>query len=145
MAGHWCLNKYFMTKIESDKVEVACSGHVLFEFLSNLNNYQKLMPPQVTDWQSETSECTFNLNGMAKINMRIIDKQPNHTIKINSFGKVPFDFSLEMIIEDISENTCSGQVVFLGDLNVMMKMMVEKPLTHFFNGLAQKMKDIHFT
>ena len=134
-----------MTKIESEKVELACSSIVLFNFLSNLNNYQQLMPPQVTEWQSDESECSFNLNGMAKINMRIVDKEPVRLVKISSFGKVPFDFILEMRIDSVSENACIGQVVFLSELNVMMKMMVEKPLTHFFNGLALKMKDIHFS
>ncbi len=100
------------------------------------------MPHQVTEWESSENECTFNLNGMAKIGMRIVDKTPNSNIKITSFGKVPFEFTLNVNITETASNACKGQLVFESDINPFMKMMVEKPLTHFFNGLAQKMKDI---
>lgn len=130
-----------MTRIESDQVEVNKSAKGMYEYLSNFNNFQSLMPPQVTEWESNESECNFNLNGMAKIGMRIVEKIPNTTIKINSFGKVPFDFSLVVNLVETGTNACKGQLIFEGDINPFMKMMVEKPLTHFFNGLAHKMKD----
>ncbi len=131
-----------MTRIESDIVEVNNTAAGLFAYLSNFNNFKSLMPHQVTEWESSETECTFNLNGMAKIGMRIIDKTPNSTIKITSFGKVPFDFTLNVNISEITATTSKGQLIFESDINPFMKMMVEKPLTHFFNGLAQKMKDI---
>ncbi len=131
-----------MTRIESDTVEVNKTAVGIFTYLSNFNNFKSLMPHQVTEWESSENECTFNLNGMAKIGMRIVDKTPNSNIKITSFGKVPFEFTLNVIITETAANACKGQLVFESDINPFMKMMVEKPLTHFFNGLAQKMKDI---
>ena len=131
-----------MTRIESDIVEVNKTPEGVFTYLSNFNNFKSLMPHQVTEWESSESECTFNLNGMAKIGMRIIEKTPNTNIKITSFGKVPFEFTLNVNITETSANSCKGQLIFESDINPFMKMMVEKPLTHFFNGLAQKMKDI---
>jgi carbon monoxide dehydrogenase subunit G len=131
-----------MTRIESDTVEVNNTAAGVFNYLSNFNNFKALMPHQVTDWESTDEECTFNLNGMAKIGMRIIEKTPTSSIKITSFGKVPFDFTLNVNIVETAANTCKGQLIFESDINPFMKMMVEKPLTHFFNGLAQKMKDI---
>lgn len=100
------------------------------------------MPHQVTDWESTEEDCSFNLNGMAKIGMKIVEKTPNSAIKISSFGKVPFDFTLHVSILETGAGACKGQLIFEGDINPFMKIMVEKPLTHFFNGLAQKMKDI---
>ena len=131
-----------MTKIESENVEINHSAEKLFNYLSNFNNFKALMPHQVTEWESTESECNFNLNGMAKIGMRIIEKTPFKNIKITSFGKVPFEFTLNVSIAETSANSCKGQLVFESDINPFMKMMVEKPLTHFFNGLAKKMQDI---
>ena len=79
---------------------------------------------------------------MATIGMKIVNKVPSSLINIKSDGKVPFTFDLDVHITEMGENKCKGQLIFDGDINVMMKMMVEKPLTNFFNILANKMKDI---
>jgi hypothetical protein len=131
-----------MTRIESERVELKNSAEKVFTYLSNFNNFKALMPHQVTEWESTESECTFNLNGMAKIGMRIIEKTPSSGIKITSFGKVPFEFTLNVNIKETTANSCQSQLIFESDINPFMKMMVEKPLTHFFNGLAKKMQDI---
>jgi hypothetical protein len=131
-----------VTKIDSDVVQIDNSAANVFAYLSNFNNFQKLMPEQVTNWQSTAEECTFTINGMATIGMKIIEKNPNSKIKISSNGKVPFDFNLFVLLTEKDANACSGQLVFESELNPMLKMMVVKPLTNFFNMLAQKMKEI---
>jgi len=131
-----------MTRIESEKQEIANSAEKLFTYLSNFNNFKSLMPPQVTNWTSTEDECSFVINGMATIGMRIVEKAPHSKIRINSNGKVPFDFTLNVILNESSPNKTIGQLVFEAELNPMLKMMVEKPLTNFFNMLASKMKDI---
>ena len=131
-----------VTKIESENVEVNNSAENIFNYLSDFNNFQKLMPPQVTNWTSTTEDCSFTINGMATIGMKIIDKTPFTKITISSNGKVPFEFKLFVLLTETGTNSCIGQLLFESELNMMMKMMVEKPLTNFFNMLAQKMKDI---
>lgn len=131
-----------LTKIESDKVEINNSAEKIFNHLSDFNNFSQLMPPQVTNWQSTADECSFTLNGMATIGMKIVEKTPNTKISINSHGKVPFEFKLFVLLTEKDASNCVGQLTFESDLNPMLKMMVEKPLGNFFNMLAQKMKDI---
>ena len=131
-----------MTKLESEKVDVNYSKEALFNFLCNFNNFQKLMPEQVTNWKSTEDECSFTISGMASIGMKIVEKIPHSEIKITSNGKVPFNFNLSVLINDAGENKANGQLVFTADLNPMIKMMVEKPLGNFFNLLAKKMKDL---
>ena len=86
-------------RIESEKVEVNKSATEIYTFLSDFNNFQRLMPPQVTEWKSTTDECSFNINGMATIGMKIIEKTPHSNIKISSNGKVPFDFTLTISLQ----------------------------------------------
>ena len=131
-----------MTKIESEIVDIDNTAQHIFNYLSDFNNFEKLMPPQVTDWTSTSEECSFTINGMATIGMKIIEKTPFTKITISSNGKVPFEFKLFTLITEKDAAHCTGQLVFESDLNMMMKMMVEKPLGNFFNLLAQKMKDI---
>jgi hypothetical protein len=131
-----------MTKIESDKVEINNSAERIFNYLSDFNNFGQLMPSQVTNWQSTTDECSFTINGMATIGMKIIEKAPFSKITITSHGKVPFEFRLFVLLTEKDANNCTGQLTFESDMNPMIRMMVEKPLGNFFNMLAQKMKDI---
>ncbi|HVA99247.1 MAG TPA: SRPBCC family protein [Bacteroidia bacterium] len=132
-----------MTRIESDIVEINKSAAEIFSFLSDFNNFQKLMPPQVTNWTSTENECSFTINGMATIGMKIIEKNPNTQIKISANGKNPFAFTLEVLLTTISESKCTEQLVFDADLNPMLKMMVVKPLGNFFNLLVNKLKEIN--
>ncbi len=131
-----------LTKIDSDKVEINNSAENVFNYLSDFRNFEKLMPPQVTNWQSTPDECTFTIKGMATIGMKIVEKTPHTKISITSHGKVPFQFQLFVLLTPKDATNCIGQLVFESELNMMMKMMVEKPLGNFFNMLTQKMKEI---
>ena len=131
-----------MTIIESEIVDIDNSSEYIFNYLADFNNFEKLMPPQVTNWTSTSEECSFTINGMATIGMKIIEKNPFTKITISSNGKVPFEFNLFVLLKEKDASHCTGQLTFESDLNMMMKMMVEKPLTNFFNMLAQKMKEI---
>src|SRR5205085_5081513 len=109
-----------MTRIESDKTPVNKSSKEIFDFLSDFNNFQKLMPEQVTNWQSTTDECTFTIAGMATLGMKITEKRPNDFIKVTRNGNAPFDFTLECNINEKSPNSTEVQLAFDADLNPML-------------------------
>src|ERR1035437_2911828 len=129
-------------KIESDKSEINKSASEVFSFLTNFNNFHKLMPPQITNWQSTENDSSFTLSGMATIGIKNMEKVPNTLIKVSSNGKVPFNFILDIVFTETSPTQCIGQLIFDAELNPMMAMMVEKPLRKFFNLLAEKLKEV---
>jgi hypothetical protein len=132
-----------MSKIESEIVPIAKSQEHIYNFLSDFNNFEKLMPPQVTEWESTADSCSFNLNNMAKVGMKIISRTPSNLIQIESDGgKLPFAFTLDAHVVKVSDNSCTGQLIFEADIPIFLRPMVEKPLGHFFNLLAKKMADI---
>ena len=128
-----------MTTIESDKVEVNNSMAGTFEFLSDFNNYEGLMPDQITGWESTADECSFNIKGMASIGMRIDEKVDGKEIRIKSTKKSPFFFDLNCFIVGEGD-ACTAQMVFESDLNPMLQMMVEKPLGSLFNHIIHRLK-----
>lgn len=130
-----------MSKLESDKVTLNKSAKEVYEFLSDFNNFRQLMPEQVVNWQSTSDECSFTIQGMASLGMKIVEKKPNSLIKIIKNGSAPFDFTLSCLIDE-SIQPCSIQLVFDVDLNPVMKMMAAKPLTNFLNILVTKLKEI---
>ncbi len=130
-----------MTRLESDKVVINKTAKEIFDFLSDFNNFEKMMPEQVTDWKSTTDECTFTIKGMATLGMKIIEKVPNSLVKVTKNGSAPFDFTLSCMIEDLQQQ-CRVQLAFDAELNAMMKMMASKPLTNFLNLLVNKLKEL---
>ena len=131
-------------RFESKLVEIENSIENVFAFLSDFNNFEKLMPPQVTNWKATHDECSFTISGMASLGMKIIEKTPSTLIKIESLpGKIPFTFHLFVQLTSLASAKTQGQLVFdSADMNPMVRMMVEKPLKSFFDLLVEKMKDI---
>lgn len=130
-----------MTKIDSDTVRINKSAEEIYNFLGNFNNFQKLMPEQVTNWQSTDDECSFTIAGMASLGMKIQEKIPHSMIKVMRHGKAPFDFLLNCKIDDKGPD-CDVQLSFDADLNPMLKMMAVKPLGNFLNLLVNKLKEL---
>lgn len=132
-----------MSHIETEVVSCQQSAEKIFNFLSDFNNFKALMPPQVTNWQSTTDTCTFTINNMATVGMRIESNTPHSKIHIVSDGgKVPFSFTLDVLINPLNDSNCTGQLVFDADIPIFLRPMVEGPLGNFFNLLAKKMADI---
>jgi len=131
-----------MTIIESDKVEVNSSVEDVFTFLSDFNNYEGLMPDQITSWESTEDECSFNIKGMASIGMRIDEKVAGKEICIKSTNKSPFRFDLNCFLAG-EGGKCTTYMVFESDLNPMLQMMVEKPIGSLFNHIVHQV-EAHF-
>ena len=128
--------------IESDKVTVNQTSKELFDFLADFNNIGKLMPSQVEDWKSDGNTCSFTIKGMATLGMAYESKTPNSEIVIKKEGKAPFDFKLICRIQELSPASTQLQLMFDADLNPMLKMMAEKPLTNFLNLLVHRYAEI---
>ena len=132
-----------MTHLESDQILVNKSAKEVFNFLTDFNNFQRLMPEQVTDWKSTSDTCSFTIKGMATLGMKIAEKTPNTSIVIKRDGKAPFDFILFCNIEEVAgSEQCKVQLAFGADLNPMLKMMASTPLTNFLNLLTGKLRDL---
>jgi len=129
-----------MGKIKSETVLINKSAEAIFGFLSNFNNFQHLMPSQVTDWKSTEDSCSFTIQGMTSLGMRIKERQPFSRIIIIPEGKVPFNFELQCLFTDKENNQTEAQLIFDADMNPMLSMMATKPLTNFVNILVQQLK-----
>jgi len=132
-----------MTKIESDKRLIAQSEEIIFQFLTNFNNFESLMPDKVTQWQSTQDNCYFSIAGIAHLGMRIVEKNNTHFIKIKDDGEVPFKFDFLIYLEAISSKETELKLVFDADLNMMMKAVAVKPLKDFLEKLLDKLQAMY--
>ncbi len=131
-----------MTEIGSEKVSIKSSEEKIYSFLSDFNNFGKLMPEQVINWQSTLETCSFSIKGMADLALKMDQKTDFSFISYISDGNKPFAFSLNSHIQNQDNNSSEVQIVLNAELNPMLKMMAQRPLQNFVNLLVQKLKDI---
>ena len=129
-----------MERFKSTKVIINKTAEELFNKIGDLNNLKEIMPPSITNFQSTQTTCTFKMEGMPQINLEITERTPFSKISLSAKdSQIPF--SLDCIIFE-KENRCEAYLEINAELNMMMKMMVEKPLNKFLELLASKMKNI---
>lgn len=132
-----------MLKFETDHVVVKASQKELFAFLSDLNNFEQLMPDSISGWQSTSENCSFKISGMATIGLAFKSKTPDSRLEIQSYGDVMFPYEMSVDLTPVSETETEAKLAFSGDVNPFMRMMVEKPIQNFFNYLVHKVQK-HF-
>ena len=125
--------------LESPKVTVENNAAYLFDALCDVNNFEKLMPESIAKFEvTDADSFIFGLKGMPEIKLRMKDKIPYSKIVLGAASdKLPF--TLTANIEEISESSASIQLVFEGEFNAMMAMMVKGPITKFIETLSENM------
>lgn len=132
-----------MTKIESNHANIQASAEKVFNFIIDFNNIQQLLPQdKISDWQSDFDQCSFKIQNAAIIPLVKKSSIPHSKIFIESGEKAPFPFTLEVNIIQKSENETEGFLIFEGDINPFLKMMVMTPLTNLFNYMTDRLKKV---
>ena len=127
--------------LESEKVTVAKSSKEVFEFLSDLKNFEQLMPENMQKFEVDGDSFLFALKGMPEIRLVLKEKTEYSNITLGAASsKLPFTLSGDLT--EIYENECNAQIFFNGDFNPMMAMMVKKPLGKFIEVLAENISKI---
>ncbi|MCB0447975.1 MAG: SRPBCC family protein [Gelidibacter sp.] len=122
--------------LESPKVTVDKSPQDVFDYLSDVKNFEQLMPENISKFEVLGDDTfLFALKGMPEI---VLKKKevlaPNKIVLGAAGGKL--DFSLTGNITSISDSKSEVQLVFDGEFNAMMAMMIKGPISKFIETLA---------
>lgn len=108
----------------------------------DMNNFKELFPEEkVEKWEATPDSCSCKVKSMGTIELKRVASTPNSLIYLDSFGKTPFKFTLNLFLKESENNKCLAHLEFDGEINPFMKMMLEKPLTSFFNKLVLKLSE----
>ena len=130
-------------KIDSTKVTVAASQEQVAIFLKDSQNLIHILPKdQISDWKASSDDCSFKVQGGVTISLIQDGCEGNDKIFMRSGEKSPFSFKLTLHLSAVGATT-EGYIAFDGEVNMFLKMMVEKPLTNLFNYMSDKLK-VHF-
>ena len=112
----------------------------LYNKLSNLNNLKKIIPSSIDSFEATEDSCSFQMKDMPKLDLSFSEKTPYSKISLSA-SESPVNFSLNCFITDCGEK-CQARLEVNAELNMMMKMMVEKPINNFLNVLSEKLRYI---
>jgi hypothetical protein len=122
--------------LESPRVTVEKSSQELFDLLSDVKNFEKLMPDNIAKFEITGEDAfIFGLKGMPEIKLKMKDKvAPNKVVLGAASDKLPF--TLTANIDTLSEQSSAVKLDFEGEFNAMMAMMVKGPISKFIETLA---------
>ena len=122
--------------LESPKINVDKSPQEVFDFLSDIKNFESLMPENISKFEVLSDDTfLFALKGMPEITLKKKElSSPNKIVLGAAGGKL--DFSLTGNIVEVNENSSEVQLEFSGDFNPMMAMMIKGPISKFIETLA---------
>lgn len=132
-----------MKKFESENVQLNRSAEEVFEYVGNLSNFGKFMPEQITNWQATADTCSFTVQNMTTLSMKIQERVPFERVNVVPDGKAPFDFSLQVILVPIRTDHCEAKIIFNADLNPVFSMMASKPLQNLVDLMAKNLAKIY--
>jgi carbon monoxide dehydrogenase subunit G len=137
------------TKYVSDVKVINNNQEVVFNYLSNFENLSKYVNegllskmteqiPQIkiSNFESDTDSCRFQIAGMGLAEIRIIDREPHKTIKISSSGSMPVSIVFWIQLLPVSAYETKLRLTLDADMSMMIKMMVSKKLEEGINRLA---------
>lgn len=146
------LNKYIsQTKLINNNQQV------VFNYLSNFENLsgylnsgliekitEKIPQIKITDFQSNQDSCKFNITGLGVAEIKIVNRDPFKSIKVESSGGLPlsFTFWIQLIPVDVYQTKI--RLTLHAEMSMMIKMMAGSKLEEGINQLADTLSKLPY-
>ena len=129
-------------ELKSRKVVVQKDAQSLCDFLSDVKNFEQLMPENTSKFEVLRQDAfVFALKGMPDIALEVKEVNAPHKVVLGAMSdKIPFQ--LDGNIQSIDEHTSEIELLFSGEFNAMMAMMIKGPITKFLETLSGNLEQI---
>lgn len=127
--------------IKGNKITVQKTQEETFNFLSELKNFEQLMPDSIQKFEVDGDSFVFGLKGMPEIRLVLKDKTPFSKVVLGAASS-KLSFQLVADITALTYASSEVEIVFDGEFNKMMEMMVKKPLTSFIETLTANLSKV---
>jgi hypothetical protein len=126
----------------SPPVPLKISAAGAYTFLSDLDNMEKLMPEQVVNWRSDRVSCSFDIKGMAHIDLVLGQLVENRTVTVDSGPENPINTQIIFSLEDKGTSQSECTVTLHAELNMMLELLASTPLQNLVNIMAGKLREV---
>ena len=128
--------------LEAPVNQVDKSKKEVYEFLSDLSNFEQLMPDSIQTFEVlDEDTFRFALKGMPEIVLRRKEQTPHDKIVLGAASdKLPFTLTADL--REITAEQTEVALSFEGEFNAMMAMMIKGPIGNFLNTLSSNISSI---
>ncbi|MCF6358252.1 MAG: hypothetical protein L3J54_10645 [Draconibacterium sp.] len=146
------LNKY-----RSDVKLIEHNQQVVFNYLSNFDNLsgylnsgliekitEKIPQIKITDFQSDQDSCKFNITGLGVAEIKIVNREPFKTIKVESSGGLPLSFVFWIQLIPVDQFQTKLRLTLHAEMSMMIKMMAGSKLEEGINNLADTLSGLPY-
>lgn len=125
--------------IETPKKTVQKNEKEVFEFLTDLKNFEKLMPENIDKFEVLSDDrFLFALKGMPQIVLERKEQIEYNKLVLGAASeKLPFTLIADIV--SLNENESEITLSFNGEFNAMMAMMIKTPITNFMSTLVENL------
>ena len=130
-------------KVVSKIGKIQNSDERVFNFLSDFRNFDRLIPPEVEGWQSDSNSCQFVVKGQT-VGLLIVEREEFKTIKFQSSegSALPFMFWIQLIKKDIYDTRI--RLTVHAEVNMVMKLALKKQLQKGLDQLVDQLSMIPY-
>lgn len=129
-----------MTEFTSKIRTIPHNDARVFAMLSDLSNLQRVRNsiPQdsIKTFNFTDDHCSFEVSPIGKIEFRIVDREPNKTIKFET-TQSPVPLLLWIQLKQVAENDTRMKMTVRADLNPFLKPMVAKPMQEAVDKISE--------
>ncbi len=127
--------KYYST----GRVKVNRPVREFYTFISDFNNFEALLPSQVSSYRADADSCAFTISGMPELKLRISERLEDKMLKISPDGESPLPFDLKCIMQENDEQTCFVEIQLEAEISPLLAMMISKHLETFIDMMREKL------
>lgn len=129
-------------QLNSKKVTVQKSADALCDFLADVKNFEVLMPENINKFEViRDNAFVFGLKGMPEIALEVKEvERPNKIVLGAISDKLPFTLTAD--IKQETEEKSTVELIFDGEFNAMMAMMIKGPISKFIDTLASNLEKL---
>jgi carbon monoxide dehydrogenase subunit G len=130
---------------------------VIFNYLSNFQNLssylnsgliekitEKVPGIKITNFSSNRDSCKFNITGMGIAEIKIVNREPFKTIKVESSGGLPVSFTFWIQLIPVDSFQTKMRLTLHVEMSMMIKMMAGNRLEEGIDKLADTLSTLPY-
>jgi len=146
-----------LEKYTSNTKLINQNEQVVFNYLSNFQNLsaylnsgliekitEKVPGIKITDFSSDQDSCKFNITGMGLAEIRIVNREPFKTIKVESSGGLPISFTFWIQLMAVDNFQTKMRLTLHVEMSMLIKMMAGSKLEEGIDKLADTLSTLPY-
>lgn len=146
-----------LSKYISEVKLVNHNEQVVFNYLSNFQNLsaylnsgliekitEKIPQIKITDFSSDQDSCKFNITGIGLAEIRIVNREPFKTIKVESSGSLPVSFTFWIQLMPVDNFQTKMRLTLHIEMSMIIKMMAGNKLEEGIDKLADTLSTLPY-